>query len=92
MTPTNTPRDVPLPDGHFFVEIFLFSDCHVKFRMGPMTYRSAQKVRDGAMINMNTDKWGCWILPLDAPGEATPQAYADMDQIMGGNDTREDAK
>lgn len=45
-----------------YVEIYRFSDGHVESRMGPMSERSAQKVRSGANINLNHDEWGVRIV------------------------------
>lgn len=49
-----------------YVEIYRYADRHVETRMGPMSRGDAERVRRGAMINMNHDAWGCRIVAGEA--------------------------
>jgi hypothetical protein len=45
-----------------FVEIYVFDTGEVVERMGPMPERRADRVADGASINLNHNKYGVRIV------------------------------
>lgn len=47
----------------FYVEIFRDKDSKVMSRMGPMSERRAEKVEDGAGINLNWEEYSTRIVP-----------------------------
>lgn len=51
----------------YYVEIVRDSDEHVESRMGPMSFRRAEKVADGAGINLNWDEYTVRI--IEEPSE-----------------------